>query len=1112
MSDSSNKKKKASKKTSSSQSDKKSNLKIKPKDSTSGNKMRDETTAVILAAFGIFLILSVMTKATGGLGVMLSNLLKGLFGISAYILPFYILIYAALVLINRMSKINSRTVFFMILMFMDITMLNAVRFQEIKTSKLSFGYIKDMFLAGAELKSAGAVGMTIGNIIVKGFDVLGLCIIGAAVLTISIMFIADTPISVFFDKRREKKLQKSEREDIDIPEEKESKKSRKSKKMSKKETMEIPVITEMKGLKEEDVKEPEMQNEHTKSEPVKSGGDFAALKNRATSLFKRVYDATSDRYGQRDLSEPLTKNKLKILEYMDDESLFAGEDPFSDLLSESSGSGNNGNDTMSFAEKVLRDTDEFAILDELRSSNIENNRIADRDRPPVFDPELSSVSRRMPSSAAEPAAEGRGFDPELSPGRREMPARAVRERASGSFEPSPERYIIPENTSRRTDKKSVPAQETYSTDDISVQSDLEQNTSGYDLPDSYGQDQDIIDDNHYLRNSDEYDTQESYVHNIENQHNYNEDISDYNGFDDSDFSEDYYEYAPHAEDVRSSNGRNTQGRGHQQSSGGQIRQMTRSETQAAVTLGAAAVGAQVQKQAEVPKKQYKLPPVSLLQQVKKNVNQNERVELAIKAKKLEQVLHDFGVNASVIDVKKGPSVTRYEIQPATGVKVSKIVGLSDDIALNLEAKSLRIEAPIPGKAAVGIEVENESSNLVSLREMIESEEFRNSQSKISFVVGEDIAGNAIVADLKGMPHMLIAGSTGSGKSVCINSIIMSMLFKSTPDEVKLILIDPKVVELGNYNGIPHMLIPVVTDPSKAAAALAWAVQEMNDRYKKFADCSVRDLKAYNDKMKREDSEDKVLPQIVIIIDELADLMMAAAKQVEESICRLAQLARAAGMHLVVATQRPSVDVVTGLIKANVPSRIAFAVSSQVDSRTILDRAGAEKLVGKGDMLFYPLGKSQPERLQGPFVTDDEVNSVIDFWKAQADEDDSADKIMQEINTSVKTEFIDDDDDTDELFDDAVELIISAGHASASMLQRRFRIGYNRAGRLIDIMEARGIIGPSEGSKPRKVLTTKEEYYSGSDDIDPVYNDYQDSYENQDNDISQDIQPDTDRLY
>ena len=373
--------------------------------------------------------------------------------------------------------------------------------------------------------------------------------------------------------------------------------------------------------------------------------------------------------------------------------------------------------------------------------------------------------------------------------------------------------------------------------------------------------------------------------------------------------------------------------------------MTKSEAAAAISAGAAEVASQAKQTPE--KKQYRLPPLSLLNRVKRQESGNQRIELAARAQKLENVLQNFNVSARVIDVKKGPAVTRYEIQPDTGVKVSSIVRLADDIALNLEAKSLRIEAPIPGKAAVGIEVENEKTSVVTLRVMIESESFRKAESKISFVVGEDISGNSVVEDLKGMPHLLIAGATGSGKSVCINSIIISMLYKSTPDEVKFILIDPKVVELGNYNGIPHMLIPVITDPSKAAAALAWAVQEMNDRYRKFAETGSRDLKSYNTKMKRDDMPENVLPQIVIIIDELADLMMAAPSQVEEAICRLAQLARAAGMHLIVATQRPSVDVVTGLIKANIPSRIAFAVSSQFDSRTILDRSGRKNWWEKG---------------------------------------------------------------------------------------------------------------------------------------------------------------------
>ncbi len=470
---------------------------------------------------------------------------------------------------------------------------------------------------------------------------------------------------------------------------------------------------------------------------------------------------------------------------------------------------------------------------------------------------------------------------------------------------------------------------------------------------------------------------------------------------------------------------------------------------------------------------YKKPPISLLKKsIKTNAQSNSSVKLNARAKILEETLVSFNVGAKVTDVTQGPAVTRYEIQPDPGVRVNRIVNLSSDIALKLRARSLRIEAPIPGKDAVGIEIENDDVTTVVLRELIESTEFKKSKSKISFAVGRDISGKAIMGNLKDMPHLLIAGSTGSGKSVCINSIIMSLMYKADPDEVKLVLIDPKVVELGNYNGIPHLLIPVVTEAGKAAAALNWAVAEMTSRYKKFADANVRNLETYNAQMKRTGNREDIMPQIVIIIDELADLMMAAPKQVEESICRLAQLARAAGMHLIVATQRPSVDIITGVIKANIPSRIAFAVSSQYDSRTILDVGGAENLVGKGDMLFNPIGAGSPTRVQGCFVSDQEVLSVIDFYKQQCEEVEYSDEVISSIESSNNAQAGGENikaNDDDEFMQDAVEFIVSTGHASVSMLQRRFRIGYNRAARMIDEMEKRGIVGPQDGSRPRQVL-------------------------------------------
>ncbi len=464
---------------------------------------------------------------------------------------------------------------------------------------------------------------------------------------------------------------------------------------------------------------------------------------------------------------------------------------------------------------------------------------------------------------------------------------------------------------------------------------------------------------------------------------------------------------------------------------------------------------------------YSLPSLDLLNVNNNNFHNKSKKEILNKAKTLEKTLNNFGVDAKVVQISKGPTITRFEIQPSPGVKVSKIVNLTDDIALNLAAQNIRVEAPIPGKSAVGIEVPNENSMLVGFREVIESNEFISNDSKLTFILGKDISGNPIVADLAKMPHMLIAGATGSGKSVCVNTLINSILYKATPDEVKFLLIDPKVVELSNYNGIPHLLLPVVTDPKKAATALNWVVQEMTNRYKLFAKEGVRNIDSYNEKMNGLDSN--MLPKLVVIIDELADLMIVAPNQVEDAICRLAQMARAAGIHLIVATQRPSVDVITGVIKANIPSRIAFAVSSQVDSRTILDMGGAEKLLGKGDMLFYPVGESKPKRVQGCFISDTEVKNIVDFIQNQVEEVNYEDNIMENI------EAITNQEEVDELLPEAIELVVDSGKASISMLQRRFRIGYNRAARIIDEMEKRNIVSGHLGSKPRDVLVTKEEF-------------------------------------
>ena len=472
---------------------------------------------------------------------------------------------------------------------------------------------------------------------------------------------------------------------------------------------------------------------------------------------------------------------------------------------------------------------------------------------------------------------------------------------------------------------------------------------------------------------------------------------------------------------------------------------------------------------------YEYPPIELLSKQTKRTIKGGAKALTDTATRLQKTLYSFGVSAKVENVSVGPAITRYELKPAEGVRVSKIANLADDIALNLAAETIRIEAPIPGKQAVGIEVPNKEKEAVHLREVLESEEFGESSSKLTVALGKDVAGNIQLADIAKMPHLLIAGSTGSGKSVCINTIITSIIYKSKPSEVKMVMVDPKVVELSVYNGIPHLLIPVVTDPKKAAGALAWAVQEMDNRYNLFAQKGVRDIKGYNKAIEKEEGSGK-LPQIVIIVDELADLMMVAAKDVEEAICRLAQKARAAGMHLVIATQRPSVDVITGLIKANVPSRIAFAVSSQVDSRTIIDSVGAEKLLGKGDMLFFPAGAPKPVRVQGAFVSDEEVEKIVDFVKQNGTANYSED-ILETIENGNKTEKeiaqTDEDDETDPFLMDAIQTVVETGQASTSFIQRRFKVGYARAGRIIDQMEERGVISGFQGSKPREVLMSLE---------------------------------------
>lgn len=489
----------------------------------------------------------------------------------------------------------------------------------------------------------------------------------------------------------------------------------------------------------------------------------------------------------------------------------------------------------------------------------------------------------------------------------------------------------------------------------------------------------------------------------------------------------------------------------------------------------------VEKPRVSPNSNYQYPPLECLEEPPSVNAANYSDEMKMSAQKLVDTLKSFGVETKIVDISRGPSVTRYELQPAAGVRINRISNLADDIALNLASSGVRIEAPIPNKSAVGIEVPNRSRTMVTLREIVDTPQFRSAKSKLNVALGKDITGNIACADLAKMPHLLIAGTTGSGKSVCLNSMIVSILYNASPDEVKLLMIDPKKVEFSIYNGIPHLLVPVVSDPRKASGALGWAVTEMLNRYKLFSENNVRDMKGYNALCRK--SEDKTpLPHIVIFIDELSDLMMAAPNEVEDSICRLAQMARAAGMHLVIATQRPSVDVITGLIKANIPSRLALSVSSSIDSRTILDVAGAEKLLGNGDMLFNPVGIAKPVRIQGCFLSDEEVESVVSFIKNQ-EKADYDEEVLKEIDRQAAVEkkkgssanMADGGEEADEMLPKAIEVVVEAQAASTTLLQRRLRLGYARAARLVDELESRGIVGPYEGSKPRKVLITKQQW-------------------------------------
>lgn len=887
-------------------------------------KLMDEIWAVTIFATGVFLVITTQFNTTGAFGDAVHDILRGLFGVMTYVLTYIMMVFAVCLFIQRMQHINTKTVGFSVLIFIMLCVLNSARFIEPGHPAFALSDLGDYYSESLKGQGAGAIGMEIGNILVKFIGMPGLYILAITVIIISLLFVVDTPVSKQFaavrDKREENRLLREQERELTLA-----------------------ASTAVSASTEKEVISPEYLSG--------TAGDQKAVDTVARS--------------HRDI-----RNKKQILQYMNDDS-------------------------------TLRD----------------------------------GAGR-----TAAPGAMGleQVNDPE--------PGKGLGARLTAFAD------------NLRGKKTGLPDEHTAGLDRSKAVSEVDQN----DIPS-------------FLR------PEAADKSNDDG----NKSVSDGSSRSSSGRGLEIIGGGTGLDGVSSSSGASGKGLGLDGSpapaaaaAGMAAGAIAKDDSPKLKTKAEAATEAdkeQIEREIEASKGKYSnyvLPPVDLLTRPKGPSHSLSDKELADKARLLEETLQNFNVDAHVIRVTQGASVTRYEVQPAVGVKVSSIVRLSDDIALNLRAKSIRIEAPIPGKAAVGIEVENARPATVLIRELIDSDEFRKAKSKISFAVGKDISGNNIVADLKEMPHLLIAGATGSGKSVCINTMIASILYKATPDEVKLVLIDPKVVELGVYNDIPHMLIPVVTDPKKAAAALNWAVNEMNNRYHSFAESGVRDLESYNEKMAEEGQEDKVLPQVVIIIDELADLMMTASSQVEEAIMRLAQKARAAGMHLVVATQRPSVDVVTGVIKANIPSRIALSVSSSFDSRTILDTGGAEKLLGKGDMLFSPVNLNKPVRIQGPYISDKEISHLVEYVKEQGG---SVEYNHEVIDTIESPESAGTAEASDELTEEAIQFILHQKQASVSMLQRRFRIGYNRAARIVDEIEARGIIGPSDGSRPRQVLMTEDEY-------------------------------------
>ena len=904
-----------------------------------------------IVAIGVFFFFTIVLDNTGALGRAVHDICLGLFGIMAYVLPFFFIFHGGLLIFQKLQHFNVRTVTFAIFIFLSICLLNCYRFIDAKSLHYGFSDITGYYREGIKGNYGGAVGMEIGSILVRIIGKPGLIIFSIALLVISLLLVANTPLSKWISNLLENHERKRLIKELEAAE-------------SKKQLM---------AAHEQAMQDMPQDTFFTYSDPAKYGEQSRFLEKK---IEPPIMDLPSN---YRSVDDSTTIFDVPIAK--------TSNSPREEIISSETAAKNEKK--RSIFANLFKDSNQAVGRDvEAEKESLEEEKIMS-DYRGAKPQEVKVVDNGLNSTNSSDGygLTGLGNVASASSGGYGLGGSTIDKTAAA--------VGLSAGVALAGLEHGIASSEKSELDDIKNEIKQKKKNLG----------------NHNLSDSLEYDS-------------------------------------PAA--------RKAQARNELQES------IDTDDVASEINSGSHRSGTQ-----EI----YQLTPYDLLRKGRGGKQMMTEYQLEQRAQLLKKTLNDFGVDCSILSVTQGASVTRYEVQPATGVKVSKITGLADDIALNLRAKSIRIEAPIPGKAAVGIEVENDKPAPVLIRELIESKEFKESPSKLSFVVGKDISNNNILADLKDMPHLLIAGATGSGKSVCINSIIASFLYKAKPSEVKLIMIDPKVVELGNYNGIPHLLTSVVTDPRKASRALGEAVAEMNKRYEEFAKTGVKDLFSYNEFMIANQEPQACKPQIVIIIDELADLMMAAPSQVEESICRLAQKARAAGMHLIVATQRPSVDVVTGLIKANIPSRIAFSVASQVDSRTILDMAGAEKLLGKGDMLFSPVGSTKPYRVQGPFISDAETKKLISFWQNQGkpEYDENLGKAIELGDTK-------NDAPEDELTEDAIAFILKSKQASVSMLQRRFRIGYNRAARIIDEIEAKGIIGPSDGSRPRQVLMTEDDYY------------------------------------